>query len=84
MALSNFLITAVGVGAALLLLRGDVRQTAATFRRNVRHIRVWLEEEEKATKALKDSAKQLGGAASSPETKVPDGTVEPPKEVKGP
>ncbi|WOK99602.1 hypothetical protein Cni_G08314 [Canna indica] len=45
MALTNFIVTVVGVGAAILLLRGDVKQSAAIFRRNVRQIRNWLEEE---------------------------------------
>uniref|UniRef100_A0A0D9WIQ3 Uncharacterized protein n=1 Tax=Leersia perrieri TaxID=77586 RepID=A0A0D9WIQ3_9ORYZ len=45
MALTNFILTVVGVGTAVLLLRRDVKQSASTFRRNVRHIRNWLEEE---------------------------------------
>ncbi|XP_026438406.1 uncharacterized protein LOC113336917 isoform X2 [Papaver somniferum] len=48
MALTNFLITVAGVGAVVLLLRGDVRQTASIFKRNVRHIRKWVEEESSA------------------------------------
>ncbi|KAG8087712.1 hypothetical protein GUJ93_ZPchr0010g7392 [Zizania palustris] len=35
----------VGVGTAVLPLRSDVKQSAFIFRRNVRHIRKWLEEE---------------------------------------
>uniref|UniRef100_A0A0E0DTY4 Uncharacterized protein n=1 Tax=Oryza meridionalis TaxID=40149 RepID=A0A0E0DTY4_9ORYZ len=45
MALTNFILTVVGVGTAVLLLRSDVKQSASIFRRNVRHIRNWLEEE---------------------------------------
>lgn len=45
MALTNFILTVVGVSAAVLLLRSDVKQSAAIFRRNVRQIRQWLEEE---------------------------------------
>ena len=50
MAFSNFMLTLVGVGAAVLLLRGDVKQTANTLKKNVRQIRMWLEQEEAAAK----------------------------------
>jgi hypothetical protein len=39
---------AVGVAAVAYLMRGDVRTGAATFRRNLKHIRGWLEEESAA------------------------------------
>lgn len=45
MALTNFILTVAGVGAVVLLLRSDVKHSAAIFRRNVRQIRNWLEEE---------------------------------------
>ncbi|KAL8538457.1 hypothetical protein ACS0TY_000457 [Phlomoides rotata] len=45
MALTNFILTVAGVSAVVLLLRSDVKQSASLFRRNVRHIRNWLEEE---------------------------------------
>ncbi|PPR85104.1 hypothetical protein GOBAR_AA35586 [Gossypium barbadense] len=45
MALTNFILTVAGVSAVVLLLRSDVKQSAAIFRRNVKHIRNWLEEE---------------------------------------
>ncbi|KAK9124302.1 hypothetical protein Sjap_013904 [Stephania japonica] len=45
MALTNFILTVAGVSAVVLLLRSDVKQSAGIFRRNVRHIRKWLEEE---------------------------------------
>lgn len=45
MALTNFIVTVVAVGAAIILFRGDVKQSATVFRRNLRHIRHWLEEE---------------------------------------
>lgn len=48
MALTNFIVTVAAVGAVVLLAKGDVRQSAAVFRRNVRHIRNWLEEESSA------------------------------------
>ncbi|XP_042504840.1 uncharacterized protein LOC122081710 isoform X1 [Macadamia integrifolia] len=49
MALTNFILTVAGVGAVVLLFRGDVKHSAATFRRNVRQIRQWLEEESSAS-----------------------------------
>ncbi|KAK9146481.1 hypothetical protein Sjap_006384 [Stephania japonica] len=53
MALTNFILTVAGVSAVVLLLRTDVKQSAGIFRRNVRHIRQWLEEESvSATKTL--------------------------------
>ncbi|KAL3640036.1 hypothetical protein CASFOL_011989 [Castilleja foliolosa] len=45
MALTNFILTVAGVSAVVLLLRSDVKQSASIFRRNVRHIRNWLEQE---------------------------------------
>ncbi|KAL2933994.1 Iporin [Bienertia sinuspersici] len=45
MALTNFLLTVAGVSAAILLLRSDVKNSATIFRRNVRQIRNWIEEE---------------------------------------
>ncbi|PIN20763.1 hypothetical protein CDL12_06531 [Handroanthus impetiginosus] len=45
MALTNFILTVAGVSAVILLMRSDVKQSAAIFRRNVRHIRNWFEEE---------------------------------------
>lgn len=48
MGLTNFVVTVAAVGAVVLLARSDVKQSAAIFRRNVRHIRNWLEEESTA------------------------------------
>ncbi|KAM0937382.1 hypothetical protein DsansV1_C25g0187861 [Dioscorea sansibarensis] len=45
MALTNFVVTVAAVTAAVLLFRSDVKQSASIFRRNVRQIRQWLEEE---------------------------------------
>ncbi|XP_075515241.1 uncharacterized protein LOC142549902 [Primulina tabacum] len=52
MALTNFLLTVAGVSAVILLMRSDVKQSASIFRRNVRHIRNWLEEESTAAAKL--------------------------------
>ncbi|CAM6094885.1 unnamed protein product [Calypogeia fissa] len=48
MALSNFLLTVVGVGAVVLMLKGDVRKTYPVLRRNLRQVREWLEQEQGA------------------------------------
>ncbi|WMV23322.1 hypothetical protein MTR67_016707 [Solanum verrucosum] len=45
MALTNFILTVAGVSAVVLLMRSDVKQSASIFKRNVRQIRHWLEEE---------------------------------------
>ncbi|KAK6928555.1 hypothetical protein RJ641_007146 [Dillenia turbinata] len=58
MALTNFILTVAGVSAVILLLRSDVKQSAAIFRRNVKHIRTWLEEESSAAaKSAAENAK---------------------------
>ncbi|KAB5516237.1 hypothetical protein DKX38_026885 [Salix brachista] len=57
MGLTNFIITVAGVSAVILLLRSDVKQSATIFRRNVKHIRHWLEEETSAaSKAAKEAS----------------------------
>lgn len=48
MAITNFIVTVLGVGAVVLLLRSDVKQSANVFKRNMRQIRTWLEEESSA------------------------------------
>ncbi|KAK3000269.1 hypothetical protein RJ639_020584 [Escallonia herrerae] len=45
MAFTNFVLTVAGVSAVILLMRTDVKQSASIFKRNVRQIRHWLEEE---------------------------------------
>ncbi|KAI3915633.1 hypothetical protein MKX01_015458 [Papaver californicum] len=57
MALTNFVITVAGVGAVVLLLRSDIKQSASLFRRNIRHIRNWLEEESAVASKSTDKAK---------------------------
>ncbi|WVZ99250.1 hypothetical protein U9M48_044578 [Paspalum notatum var. saurae] len=66
MALTNFILTVVGVGAAVMLLRKDVKQSATVFRRNVRHIRNWLEEESAAAakSTEQSSVKELESQAT--------------------
>lgn len=45
MAITNFLITVVGLGSVVYLMRGDVRHGGAMLRRNMKTIKSWLEEE---------------------------------------
>lgn len=52
MGLTNFILTVAGVGAVVMLLKGDVKQSATVLRRNVKHIRNWLEEESSAASKL--------------------------------
>ncbi|XP_038726194.1 uncharacterized protein LOC120017153 [Tripterygium wilfordii] len=59
MGLTNFVLTVAGVSAVILLLRSDVKQSAAILRRNVKHIRSWLEEETVASKAAEDAKPKL-------------------------
>ncbi|TKY63045.1 hypothetical protein E2542_SST12910 [Spatholobus suberectus] len=75
MGLTNFVLTVAGVSAVILLLRSDVKQSASIFRRNVKHIRNWLEEETAASSKTmeKSTPKEL-------ESKVPPKDI--PKEDK--
>jgi len=42
------LYTAVGLGAIAYLMRADLRTSTTTLRRNLKHIRTWLEEQQAA------------------------------------
>ncbi|CDP16562.1 unnamed protein product [Coffea canephora] len=57
MALTNFILTVAGVGAVILLMRTDIKQSATIFRRNVRQIRHWLEEESASAAKEMEKAK---------------------------
>ncbi|KAL6507257.1 hypothetical protein OROGR_023452 [Orobanche gracilis] len=63
MALTNFILTVAGVSAVILVLRSDVKKSAAIFRRNARHIRNWLEEESStaAKEIEKTKSKEIPG-----------------------
>ncbi|XP_071725272.1 uncharacterized protein [Rutidosis leptorrhynchoides] len=65
MGLTNFIVTIAGVSAVVLLLRSDVKQSASIFKRNVKHIRNWLEEESQAASkaAEKTKPKELDSKA---------------------
>ncbi|KAH7846672.1 hypothetical protein Vadar_016837 [Vaccinium darrowii] len=63
MALTNFMLTVAGVSAVILLMRSDVKQSASIFKRNVRQIRHWLEQESStaAKEMEKTKPKELSG-----------------------
>ncbi|KAF7134892.1 hypothetical protein RHSIM_Rhsim08G0041900 [Rhododendron simsii] len=69
MALTNLILTVAGVSAVVLLMRSDVKQTATIFRRNVRQIRHWLEQE--STAAAKETEKAK--PKELPEKDIPKG-----------
>ncbi|GLT57179.1 hypothetical protein SLA2020_301670 [Shorea laevis] len=71
MGLTNFILTVAGVSAVVLLLRSDVKQSAAIFRRNVKQIRHWLEEESSAASKAAEKAKpkELDSKAPPPKEK---------------
>lgn len=62
MAISNFVVTIVGIGAVAMLMKTDVRTSASMLRRNLKHMRSWLEEASAAgagtgeKKALEETA----------------------------
>lgn len=66
MALSNFMVTLVGLGAIAYLMKADLRTSTTTLRRNLKHIRTWLEEQQAAAgTATKEEAKQLGSKSTA-------------------
>lgn len=67
MAWSNFMVTLVGVGAVVYLMKSDVRTSSQMLRRNLKHMRTWLEETgEAAGKAAKEDVKQVTATKPQP------------------
>ncbi|XP_030467040.1 uncharacterized protein LOC115686009 [Syzygium oleosum] len=65
MGLTNFILTVAGVSAVILLVRTDVKQSAAIFRRNLKQIRSWVEEESAAaSREVEKGAKELESKVS--------------------
>ena len=48
----------VGIGAVAMLMKTDVRTSASMLRRNLRHMRGWLEEASSATSAEKKAIEE--------------------------
>ncbi|KAJ7269444.1 hypothetical protein O6H91_01G156800 [Diphasiastrum complanatum] len=70
MALTNLLLTVVGVSAVWLVLRGDVRQSSITLRRNLRHIRNWLEHDLPSENGLHKPKSIVGEGVAKPTESV--------------
>ncbi|KAG9448007.1 hypothetical protein H6P81_014135 [Aristolochia fimbriata] len=70
MALTNFILTVGGVTAAILLLRSDVKQSAAIFRRNIRQIRHWIEEESVSASKAAEKVKPKELESQIPEKEI--------------
>lgn len=65
------LTTVAGVSAAILQLRSDVKSSTAIFRRDVRQIRNWIEEESLSSSSkagAKVKPKQVEGQVHEKET----------------
>ncbi|EFN54997.1 hypothetical protein CHLNCDRAFT_134810 [Chlorella variabilis] len=80
MAISNFLLTIVGVGAVAMLMSKDIKQSSAMLRRNMRHVRTWLEEQGAAAEqAAKQDIKQVAEHKPPPpgEGSKPDAPKQP-------
>jgi len=59
---SNFMITLVGVGSVVYLMKKDVRSGSNMLRQNLKTMRGWLEEQSTtAASAVKEEAKQVEG-----------------------
>ncbi|GLJ30592.1 hypothetical protein SUGI_0605760 [Cryptomeria japonica] len=71
MAITNFLMTVIGVGAVVLLLRSDVKQSANIFKRNMKQIRTWIEEESSATASKTEHVKPKNIEPPAPEKNIP-------------
>ncbi|KAL0843079.1 hypothetical protein Bca101_016324 [Brassica carinata] len=71
MGLTNFILTVAGVGAVVILLRGDVKQSASVLKRNVKHIRHWLEEETSAASKAAQSMKPKEIDTKVPKKDIP-------------
>ncbi|KAK2359970.1 hypothetical protein P8452_64084 [Trifolium repens] len=73
MGLTNFVLTVAGVSAVVLLLRSDVKQSASIFKRNVKQIRHWLEEEtSNSSKKIEKAAKELESKVTPKDTPKKD------------
>ncbi|XP_024535576.1 uncharacterized protein LOC112347993 [Selaginella moellendorffii] len=45
MAMSTFVMTLAAIGAAYVMMRGDVVKSSAVLRRNLKQVKTWLEED---------------------------------------
>ncbi|KAK9828454.1 hypothetical protein WJX72_000072 [[Myrmecia] bisecta] len=75
MTFTNLVITAGVVGSIIYLMKADVRTGSTLLRRNLRHIRSWLDEAQNTTsQAAKHDIKQF--PEQKPDVSKP---ADPPK-----
>jgi hypothetical protein len=67
MAITNFVITAAAVAAVASLMSRDVRSSTAMLRRNMKQIRVWMEEAAVEAKKPGEPPKLPGSDKKPPE-----------------
>mmetsp|Transcript_48728 Transcript_48728/g.156041 ORF Transcript_48728/g.156041 Transcript_48728/m.156041 type:complete len:85 (-) Transcript_48728:353-607(-) len=80
MAWTNFIITAAALGGAFALMRTDIRGSTRMLSKNMKHIRVWLEEESgsSAGKVSEAVSKKIEGGGSAAAPKTPHDPKSPP------
>ena len=68
MAMTNFILTAAAVAAVASMMRYDVRGSTSMLRRNMRQVRIWMEE---ASAEAKNGEMPKVGDKTKPPTKDP-------------
>mgnify|MGYP004409570863 FL=1 len=68
MAVTNFILTAAAVAAVASMMRYDVRGSTSMLRRNMRQVRIWMEE---ASAEAKNGEMPKIGDKTKPPTKDP-------------
>ena len=68
MAMTNFILTAAAVAAVASMMRYDVRGSTSMLRRNIRQVRIWMEE---ASAEAKNGEMPKIGDKTKPPTKDP-------------
>ena len=66
--MTNFILTAAAVAAVASMMRYDVRGSTSMLRRNMRQVRIWMEE---ASAEAKNGEMPKIGDKSKPPTKDP-------------
>lgn len=66
MAITNFVITVVALAAAASLMSRDVRSSTTMLRRNMKQLRVWMEEAAVEAKKPGEQQPKLPGADKKP------------------
>ena len=66
--MTNFILTAAAVAAVASMMRYDVRGSTSMLRRNMRQVRIWIEE---ASAEAKNGEMPKIGDKTKPPTKAP-------------